>query len=381
MDANTSPYLALWQHGHLLASERHLLAWAQAQRLLPLLLWRAQQAGWELPAAVVQAARAARYRVQAHHLLAEAQLRALGEVAQELRIPLVLVKGACVAHAYPETWLRSYNDIDLLIAEENLVVFLPLVFDLGYTWLEAATGQRGWHLPPLTPQSAGLKLEVHTALAREKGRDLFTCAQWSTGLRPFDPFPGLWIPDPVDHALYLIHHAVVHHALAMGLLHIVDLKFWTQAWGESEWQALETQARVLDLHRATGLALALAAWAWDTPWPAEVQQRFPVPPEAILTTTQRIVTGESVQKLPYVQRDLSERSLRGWIKYASLVLFGDPAVRQTLPRREKFRFYLHRPFQLLSNHGPTLWRLARGDRQTRDAWQVQQSLQTWLDDE
>ena len=376
-----TPYMALWQRGECRLPAHTLLAWAQAQRLLPLLLWRAQQAGWEFPATFVHAAQAARYHVQAQQVVAEQQLRALGAVAQKLQIPLVLVKGACVAHTYPETWLRPYVDIDLLIAEESLAALLPALRDEGYTWLDASTGQRGWHMPPLAPQTAGVKVEIHTALARERGRSLFTCEQWAAGLRPFDPFPGLWVPGPVEHALYLIHHAIVHHALTLGLLHFVDLKFWTQSWGEAEWQALVVQARTFDLHRATGLALALAAWAWDTPWPVEVQQLFPLPPDEILATAQRIVTGENVQKLPRVQRDLTERNLRGVLQYLALVLFGDPATRQALPRKEKIRFYLRRPFQLLSSHGPTLWRLARGEQRTRDAWQAQQRLHVWLDDE
>lgn len=376
-----SPYLALWQRGDCALPERDLLAWAQGQRLLPLLLWRAQQSGWALPAALARTARDARYREQAQQMLAEDQLRALGALAQRLDIPLVLVKGACVARAYPETWLRPYTDIDLLIAEERLADFLPAVIDLGYTWMAATTGQRGWHLPPLAPQTTGLKLEVHTALAREKGRSLFTLEQWAAGLRPFTPFPGLWVPDPVDHALYLIHHAAVNHELTLGLLPFIDLKFWTQLWGEAEWQTMADRARVFDLRRATGLALALAAWVWDTPWPVATRQLFPLPPDEILMTAQRVVTGEHVQKLPRVWHDLPERNLRGLVKYLNLILLGDPVTRQALPPKEKLRFYLHRPFQLLTNHGPTLWRLVRGERRTRDAWRVQKKLQTWLGDE
>lgn len=376
-----APYVALWRQGDCLLPERALLAWAQSQRLLPLLFWRAKKAGWTLPDALTRAAQNVRYREQAQQMLAEDQLRALGVLAQRLDIPLVLVKGACVARAYPETWLRPYNDIDLLIAEEHLPHFLSAVLDLGYTWLGALTGQRGWHLPPLAPKTTGLKLEVHTALARERGRSLFTFDQWTAGMRPFAPFPGLWIPAPVDHALYMIHHAIVHHELTLGFLPFIDLAYWTQSWEEAEWQALVDQAHAFDLHRTVGLSLALMAWVEDIEYPRKAQQLFPVPPDDILEAARRIVIGAGAQKMPHLQRDLPERNLRGLLKYLSLVLFGDPVTRQALPRGEKIRFYLRRPFQLLSNHGPTLWRLMRGERRTRDAWRVQQRLQTWLRDE
>ncbi len=378
---NASPYLAFWQQGALTLPEPDLIAWASHQRLLPLWVWRAGQLGWEAPSTLARAAQAARYHEQAQQMLAEQQLCALGRLAQTLDIPLVLVKGAAIAQAYPAPWMRAYNDIDLLIAEEHLTEFLPAVAGLGYTWTEASPGQRGWHLPPLSPQDTGLKLEVHTALARDKGHPWFTLAQWRAGLRPFAAFPGLWIPDPVDHALYVIHHAIVHHVLTLGFLPCVDLKFWTQSWDLSDWQFLSTKAQAANLHHAVSLALALTTWVWDDPWPAEVQSLFLSPPEAILAGAQRSVLGENVRRVPQLWRDMPERNLRGFLKYAGLVLLGDLEMRRALPFGEKLRFYLHRPFQLLAHHGPTVWRLLRGERRTRQAWRTQQQLQSWLRDE
>lgn len=375
---NTSPYLAFWQQGAVTLPEADLIAWANRQRLLPLWDWRAKQLAWEIPAALARAALAARYREQAPQTLAERQLCALGELAHALDIPLVLVKGAAIAQVYPAPWMRAYNDIDLLVAEENLTDFLPALTDLGYTWAEALSGQRGWHLPPLSPTDAGLKLEIHTALARDQGRSWFTLAQWRDGLRPFAAFPGLYVPDPVDHALYVIHHAIVHHVLTLGVLPFVDLKFWTQSWTLSDWQSLSAKAHSAGLPRAVALALALTAWVWEAPWPADVQQLFPPPPDAILTSAQHSVLGEGVQRVPQLWRDVPERSLRGFLKYAGLVLLGDPEMRRALPLGEKLRFYMHRPFQLLTRHGPALWRLVRGERQTRRTWRIQQRLQTWL---
>ncbi len=375
-----SPYFALWLRGECAAPEQHLLAWAHSQRLLPLLLWRAQQQEWNLPPSFARAARDARYREQAQQMLAESQLRALGTLALSLNIPVVLVKGASVAQAYPEPWMRPFSDIDLLVAETHLPVFLDALIDAGYGWIETMVGQRGWHLPPLAPKGAGLKIEVHTSLAREREQALFTFEQWRDALQPWALVPGLWLPDPVEHALYMVHHAVAHHELTLGLLPFADLKFWTQSWDLYAWQRLAAKSMLVGLHRAVGLALALTAWMWDTAWQAEIQQLFPSPSSEILITARRIVLGEGVQKLPRVWRDLPERNVRGMLRYLNLILLGDPDTRRALPWKERVKFYLHRPFQLVRNHAPTLWRLARGDRRTCQAWQVTRQLQQWMSD-
>lgn len=322
--------------------------------------------------------REARYREQARQTLAEGQLRALGALAQSLNIPVVLVKGASVARAYPEPWMRPYTDIDLLVAEAHLADFLAAMTAQDYTWMETVVGQRSWHAPPLAPKNTGVNVEVHTALAREREQALFTFEQWRDTLQPWTSAPGLRVPDPVDHAIYLVHHAVVHHELTLGLLLFADLHFWTQRWEIHAWQQLATKASSVGLRRATGLALALTAWVWDTAWTAEVQQLFPFPSDEVLRAAQYIVIGVDVQKMPGVWRDLTERNARGLLKYLSLILLGDPDTRRALPWKDRARFYLRRPFQLLRNHALTFWRLARGERRTRAAWQMQRQLQQWI---
>ena len=77
-----------------------------------------------------------------------------------------------------------------------------------------------------------MRVEIHPALAQEGGRWLFTVAAWRDGLRPLPGVPGLWVPAAVDHALYIVHHAVIHHELEMGLQGAADLWFLTADWGE-----------------------------------------------------------------------------------------------------------------------------------------------------
>lgn len=370
--------LALWLRGEALAPVPHLCAWAQSQRLLPLLAWRAQQRGGELPAEMAAAAHHARFETAARQALALQQLRALGALAPSLDSPLVLVKGAAIAQTYPQAWQRPYNDIDLLVAPETVPALLTALHGQGYQAIEETLGDRAWHLPGLFPARGGLKLEIHTALAREHGAPMFTLAQWRDTLIPWDAAPGLWLPAPVDHLLYNLHHALIHHGLSIGLLPLADVKFWVQDWDAAMWAQLAERATEYDLSRVTGLALALTAWFWDEPWPAIVHTHFPPPPPELVETAQQVISGGLVQKMPQVWRDLPARSPVGLLRYAGLILLGDPETRRELPFRERVLFFLRRPFRLLKNHGPTLWRLARGDTRTRKIWHTQRHLQEWM---
>ena len=93
--------LSLWWRGESDQSLPKLLAWATAHRLLPLLAWRANQQGWSLPTPLARAAQQARYQNQAQQALALRQLEGLGQLAQRLDIPIVLVKGPVVAQGIP----------------------------------------------------------------------------------------------------------------------------------------------------------------------------------------------------------------------------------------------------------------------------------------
>src|SRR5205085_5463747 len=52
-------------------------------------------------------------------------------------IPLMLFKGPALAYAvYPQSHLRTYHDIDALIAQDNLDRAHKLLTEMGYTFYE-----------------------------------------------------------------------------------------------------------------------------------------------------------------------------------------------------------------------------------------------------
>ncbi|MGC9371657.1 MAG: nucleotidyltransferase family protein, partial [Paracoccaceae bacterium] len=330
-----------------------------------------------LPEALEAAIRRYRMTVAVRQTWAERQLKALGETATALGVPVVLVKGAAAAEAYPEVWMRPYGDIDLLVAEDDATAFLEALKAQGYRYSESAEGHRSWHFPPLIPDHPGCRIEVHTALAREQGRARFTLAAWEGDLRALAPYPGLQTLSPAAHVLYLVHHGVVHHELLMGLQPYLDIGFWSQGWGSAEWEALRTKTEDTAMENAVGLALALMAWVWDRSLP-DGAFGFRRPPASLLSEAQAAVAGAAAQRLPHIWRDMPAPAQGGALAYARTILLGDPAQLQALSFGERIKFYLRRPIELLRNHGASLWRLLRGDPATRKAWRAQRELQRWL---
>lgn len=364
---DASPYARFWRTGEVAIPADALIAWARAQRLLPLIGWRAEREGWTLPDALRDATQGARYRQAAKQTLVDRQLRSLAALVRETSLNVAVVKGPVVAEAYPSPELRPHGDIDLFVTEAETLELVDLLHRAGYQ--AKVIGDRSTHLPPMEPPDAGLRVEVHGLPYAHF--DFAPLQRWTA-------YPGLWRPDPVAHFVYLAHHAVERHELHSGLLHLIDLKFWTAAWTSEEWRRARALAEVLGHRRMVGLALALLPLAWPGEDLALPHDLFPAPPEQVLAAGARIVFGHEPGLMPHLGRDLHERTLRGWLRYAQLVLLGDPQVRRGLPWTEKVRFYLRRPFRLLKNYAPLFLRLLRGDRKSRDALQRQRDLMAWV---
>ncbi len=220
--------LALWWRGEIRRPEPELIAWARRQRLLPLLGWRAQQLGWELPAAMTEAIRRSRMAVAAQQALTHQQLRRLGEIAQHLAIPVVLVKGAAAAEAYPEPWMRPYGDIDLLIDEVNASPYLKALRDNGYQDVAGTPGTRHEHLPPLMDPNTGGWVEIHTASWIQNRIALHSELQGDR-LRPIANSPGL-----TRRTRWTIRSTCCSTAFTTRLERSVqvltDVWFWTEHW-------------------------------------------------------------------------------------------------------------------------------------------------------
>jgi hypothetical protein len=371
-------YMALWWHSEVRLPESQLIAWLKRQRLLPLLGWRAEAKGWTLSTTLNSAIRQSRLGVAWTQTLVDQQLKALGVTAQELGISAVLVKGAAAGIAYPEPWMRPFGDIDLLVGKEDAKRFYETLVAKGYTQAAGTEGSRHWHLPPLVPPGRGTWVEIHTALAQETGRWLFTIEQWAEHLQQLEDYPGLLVPAAVDHTLYIVLHAVIQHGFMMGPQALADIRFLTQDWQTEDWDMLVEEAAAAKLTRAVGLLLALAAWFWDEP-DHESLRRFPTPPQAVFTATKGVISGTIAhQRLPQLWRDAPSYDLRGVLAYAKTILLGDSTYLKEVPMKDRIQHYVHRPAELWRNHSASLWQLIRGTPDTKASWRTQRELQTWL---
>lgn len=343
------------------------VTWLQAQRLLPLVGWSAEKTGYLLSEELNSAVKAANYLQTARHSLAHRQLQTLAGLARTLDLPVVVVKGPVVAEAYPTPELRPYKDIDLFVPETMTSAFVVELERLGYQ--ATVIGDRSTHLPAMRPPEPGFHVEVH-GLPYE-GFSFLPSQPWLT-------YPGLCIPDCFQHFLYLVYHVVGRHELSSGLLHLVDVWFWTEAWTEEDWVHLYDLAQAFGHERMVGLVLALLPFAWTGMMSSVPPDLFPSPPHAVVEAGRRAVLGDQRSVMPHINRDLQERSVQGWVSYAKLVLLGNPYVRRDLPWSKKFLFYVRRPFRLLKNYTPLFMRLLCGDQQSRESIRRQRELRTWI---
>jgi hypothetical protein len=168
------------------------------------------------------------------------------------------------------------------------------------------------------------------------------------------------------------------HELRSGLLHLIDLKFWTMVWTSEDWARAYDLAAEKGLLRMVGLALALLPLAWPGKDLSLPHDLFPHAPKEMLVASARTIFGHGPGLMPHFGRDLDEHTFLGWMRYARLVLFGDPRVRRGCPWQEQLGFYLRRPFRLLKNYGPLFLRLLRGDQASQEALQRQRDLMAWV---
>ena len=90
---------------------------------------------------------------------------ALSEISgafEELKIPYIPLKGLIVREYYPEAWMRSSCDIDVLIKKEDMPKAIQNLLNLGYTLEQRETP----HDCSLTSPT-GVHFELHHTLAQE----------------------------------------------------------------------------------------------------------------------------------------------------------------------------------------------------------------------
>lgn len=173
----------------------------------------------------------------------------------------VALKGAWLAaHSYPSPALRPLRDLDLLVAEADVLKAYDVLLAAGYT--PGAPAEFALedivridkHLPPLIAPR-GTVIELHHRLWEPQGRldHASPVRDEAAVLAAAVTVGSVRYPAATDLLTHLIVHAVYSHRLDCGPLILSDLRYllaaaqpdWARFWGDAAAQGWRDGARLL----------------------------------------------------------------------------------------------------------------------------------------
>lgn len=149
-----------------------------------------------------QAVMAAQYRYAKH----EAELAHIGVVLEKAGVAYMPLKGSVLRNDYPEPWMRTSCDIDVLVHEEDLDIAIAVLTAEGYT----TDGVRNYHDVSLYCDGVHLELH-HNVLERVPSMDALLSKIWENSTA--DGLRHREMP-----AFFAFHHLahMAHHLLGGG---------------------------------------------------------------------------------------------------------------------------------------------------------------------
>lgn len=377
-----------------------VLSLAQRHRLLPLLHYH-HHAAPEVPPQVRAALRHA-FLVQTYtNTQIFDQLRRLLDATAAAGIPVMLLKGACLAElVYADLALRPMGDVDLLVRREAVpqayAVSRALNYAVAADVVLAPTAPNETSPLQHTPRVSrdrGLAIEWHwTILSGSEARpgvvgqeleDLWTRS------RPAPLGAATRMLSPEDLLLHTCSHAAsFHHLGSQTLLACCDLVAilgkhgadldWAQVRQRAEtWRVRHGVALVLQLaHRWLGAALPEDVLAWT---------RETVTDETVMAWVEArmVEPAPSFRLHTHLPDTLNTPGLRGKLGYLTRSFFPSPEAlaasgRPVLTRWQRLCACPSHFRRLWQRHGATLWRLARRDPETTRLLEREAALRAWL---
>lgn len=134
-----------------------------------------------IPAALLQKLQAIHRQVAVQNLRNYAELKVIAKALAELGVPVILLKGAYLAHSvYDSIAIRSMSDVDILILQKDLNRVNEQLEKMGYRALITDLRHAGWEKPGV------LKLEVHWTLTAPETYFQINIAEWWSRAVPFE---------------------------------------------------------------------------------------------------------------------------------------------------------------------------------------------------
>lgn len=229
----------------------------------PIAAWRMRERGEPVPADVDRLAHGAAYA----SVTAAPLLQKVIDILQE---PVLVLKGPEVARLYPERTLRTYGDLDLLVAD--LPSAERKLLDAGFAELMPNRKLEGHHHDsPLGLGNLALMIELHRSpgwlrwLTPPSDAELLRVAVPSaTGV------DGAYALPPEPLALFLASHAWRHNPY-LSIVHLVDIELIRR---QTDPVAVMTLARRWGMDRVWTHLCAMIDWYiyQDGPVPGPVHR-------------------------------------------------------------------------------------------------------------
>ncbi|HKV58822.1 MAG TPA: nucleotidyltransferase family protein [Ktedonobacteraceae bacterium] len=326
------------------------------------------------------------------NLLLESELQRVLCIFNEAAIPFMLFKGPVLAYtAYPNSHLRTYHDLDILIHASDVARAHDLLVQTGYSFYEeyradAADEQRTAYHYSLQPPGMPFAciVELHTAPhASEIGTLSDLEVLWKNARPMVILGQPVAVMNPADHLLFLCWHYRFHGFTR--LLWLYDLVMLLRFCGDTlDWDALMRAAR--DQRLATTLYYCLC-WCRDlfgVAIPIRVFSRLR-PPLVSRFVVERIALPDVEKGLSVAsyqgQRVIARRAMvdshRDLLKAGLRMLFPSPVALQKrymdhsrLPLRLFFLFYFIHPWITLEKGCWNAFRRAGTRRKQRSVGKI-----------
>lgn len=307
---------------------------------------------------------------------------ALAKVLLALRrddVRVIVLKGAHLAElVYANRALRPMSDVDLLVAESDLLRVERVLLGLGYAALDhvRVVGRDNKHFSYRSADRS-LCVEVHWALA--PSTDPFaidTAGQWRRARAAVIAGVEVSVLSPEDLLLHLCLHACEHN-FAMGLKCLCDINTSLEHYrGDIDWGLLQSCGRQWGASRCAYLTLRLGRELLGIPVPDETMQTLkPNDRDESVVATARAQILSAGRARGHLAVDTLLRSERLGDRAAALLRITGVVFpsREVLAREYPFRsdsigIYLGYPWhwrELLRRHGRSISGLLRGDDEMR----------------
>lgn len=363
-----------------------LIEFARRHGVLPLLHARlkARSQQIEIPAAIVQHTHQAYLQNAARNVRLYHQLAEILTALQIAQIAVIPLKGAFFGEiVYNNIALRPMADLDILVPKHELGRAVEVLYALGYKpyrqfWIDAECAC--WsHLPEFFRADAAA-VEIHWTLIYPTSPFTFDLDGIWERARP-TIIAGVKVLDlaPEDTFIFLCLHTLYKHRLTNGMQAFCDiagLLLYYQT--ELNWNDVQMRAREWKADKCVALMIHLMGTIGQIPLPQEalyathtedIDPRF-------LRWGHAQIFGAAQPVTPLSANLTQVWQGRGLCRRITLLLqraFPSRAFLSTLYGISPdslwlYWYYLIRPFDLLRQYGPSLWRLlCRDKRMTASA--------------